>query len=263
LKFLPKDTDSATEMQTRLHEIWHPFSARWKVAGGISARKDGSMSFSRGSIKEITSNRGRYLSQMGLNISRAVATELVHGAAVARARNSDAGKGMLDPGIRIPSTDALVTDEPGLVLTTTHADCAPIYYYDPVHRAIGLAHAGWRGILAGLPGKVMRRMRTEFGTSPKELWVAIGPTIETSHYEVSAALADAFRNKFGNTVMSNHDGRPHLDLARAAIRDLLKHGLPPQRAPSPPPCTFSDPRFSSYRRDGEACLPMLAWLSLL
>jgi YfiH family protein len=170
------------------------------------------MSFNRCSHEEVAANRRKYLASHGLGLENGAAPDLVHGKRVQRVYRADAGKGMLDPLTRIPATDAIITNEPGLILTTTHADCAPIYYYDPEHKAIGLAHAGWRGILAGIAHEVVSQMHFEFGTDAQKLHVSIGPTISMQHYEISYDIADMFQKRFGTHVITTLNGNPHLDL---------------------------------------------------
>ena len=88
--------------------------------------------------------------------------------------------------------DGLLTDEPGVTLVTYYADCVPLYFLDPVHRAIGLAHAGWRGTVAGMGIKMVEAMAHKFGSRPEELLAAIGPSIGPCCYEVDQPVADAF-----------------------------------------------------------------------
>lgn len=92
--------------------------------------------------------------------------------------------------------DGLITDEPGLVLSTFYADCVPLYLVDPVHRAIGMSHSGWRGTAARMGAVTLSAMQEAYGTRPEDVVCAVGPSICKDCYEVSADVADIFAEKF-------------------------------------------------------------------
>jgi len=218
------------------------------------------MSWSGSLPEEVVANRRRYFAAMHNTIEEAVAADQVHGASVARVTHEQAGLGVFDDASRITATDGLMTDVPGLILTTLHADCAPVFYADVEHKAVGLAHAGRRGILAGLPGEMLRRMRAEFGTNLNAVRVAVGPTISTFRYEVTEEIADSFAERFGSHVVMREGRRAFLDLIASLAVDLRENGLPTDRLPVRPPCTATGDQWSSYRRDGDAARSMMAWL---
>jgi YfiH family protein len=89
--------------------------------------------------------------------------------------------------------DGLITNTPGLLLAAFFADCVPLLFWDPIHQAIGLAHAGWRGTAGRIGEKVVSQMREAFGTQPKALRVGIGPSICKACYEVGEDVAAAIR----------------------------------------------------------------------
>jgi YfiH family protein len=260
---VPQNTHSREELQYASEAPWRPFPMEDGLAGGLSQTADGSMSWSGDNPEIVAQNHVSYLKRMGLKWQDAVAAEQVHGTIIHRATRADGGRGMLERDTRIPATDGLVTDEAGVILTTQHADCASFYYHDPVHGAIGLAHAGWRGILAGLPGEMLRRMTREFRSDPAKVRVVIGPAICARHYAVDEALAVKFASRFGPTVVvrgGEEAPQPRLDLVAAATIDLLRAGLDPVAIPSRPPCTFEHSSLASFRRDGAPVRSMLAWL---
>jgi YfiH family protein len=228
----------------------------------LSQKRHGSMSFNMHEASKVAENRRRFLSELHLKLEDSVAADLVHGNRVALVTVSDKGRGAASADGRIPETDALITAEPGLILTTTHADCAPVYFYSAEKRAAGLAHAGWRGILSGLPGIVVEAMRTELACRPDELKIAIGPTICTRHYPVESKVADAFQKRFGEEVLMHIDDKIHLNLAEAIRCDLTSFGVPKSNIEMPAACTYCEPSLSSWRRDGTAMLPMLALIVL-
>lgn len=239
------------------------FLPDWEgVILALSGWRHGAMSFNRHQVAEVVRNRRRFLAELDLNLRDCVGPELVHGSGVALVGTADRGRGAATLDGRIPQTDGLLTAEPTLILTTTHADCAPIYFFCPEKRVVGLAHTGWRGILAGLPTKMVEAFLAHFGCRPQELKIAIGPTICTQHYPVSRDVADAFRNRFGNEVLTLAGDRIHLDLSAAILRDLVSAGVPSLCIDMPRACTYCDPTLSSWRRDRNAAQPMLALIVL-
>jgi polyphenol oxidase len=239
---------------------WSPFHNLDWLRGGISQRSDGGMSWRSGAADEVVTNRRRYFSKLNLDLSDAVAADQVHGTNIAIVVPESAGRGMDDPDSRFPATDGLITDHSGLILTTLHADCASVFYADPVRHVIGLAHAGWRGILAGLPGLMLKKLADTYSSCEKNVRISVGPTISAAHYEISADLADSFATCFGDEVIIHQQGRPHLNLFAAITKNLLVSGANPNNLPIHPPCTFSDANYFSYRRDGADCPSMLTWL---
>jgi polyphenol oxidase len=257
-----QDKHCRAEKQSAVSVTWSPFPDLNWLSGGISQRSDGGMSWRSGLVAEVVANRRRYFSKLNLDLSDAAAADQVHGTNIVIATIASAGRGMEDSGSRFPATDGLITNQPGLILTTLHADCAPVFYTDPVRRSIGLAHCGWRGILAGLPGLMLKKLTTMYGSRAQDIRAAVGPAISADYYEISPDLANTFATRFGNEVIIQRQGRIHLSLFAAITKDLLESGANPNGLPIPLPCTFSDPNYFSYRRDGADCPSMLAWLVL-
>jgi len=109
--------------------------------------------------------------------------EQVHGNGIAKAGNG--GEGLL-PNLHL-GVDALMTNEPGKLLGILVADCCAVYVFDPVHRAIGLAHSGKKGSELGIVLTMLRRMNDAYGTSPAEVIVRLSPCIRPPDYEVDFA----------------------------------------------------------------------------
>lgn len=92
--------------------------------------------------------------------------------------------------------DGLVTDERGICLVTTYADCVPLFFIDPIHKAIGLSHSGWRGTVGKMGQATLQKMAEEYGTEPKDVIAAIGPSICQDCYEVSEDVIERFQEAF-------------------------------------------------------------------
>lgn len=95
--------------------------------------------------------------------------------------------------------DGLITNEPNVVLATFYADCVPLYFVDPVHRAIGLSHSGWRGTVNRMGKETLIAMNREFGTEAHDVIAAIGPSICQDCYEISQDVAEHFVDEFATT----------------------------------------------------------------
>jgi YfiH family protein len=147
------------------------------------------------------------------------------------------------PGVRA-TADAAVTAVPGVPLVVLTADCAPIAIAD--ERAVGVIHAGWRGLLAGVVPAAVEALRA---VGRGRVRAAIGPCIRPSHYEFGADDLATVADRFGPAVVAETvDGRPALDLAAGVRAAFAECGVDDVRDEGA--CTFSDVRYFSHRRDG-------------
>jgi YfiH family protein len=159
---------------------------------------------------------------LGFSTDDIISPYQVHGAAVAVVGARDRGRIIYD-------TDALVTQAPGVLLMLRFADCTPIWLYDPTQGAIGLAHAGWRGTVAGTARAAAEAMQSAFGSKPADLVVGIGPAIGPCCYEVGEDVALAVRNAFPDLfpqlLVPRTNGKWHLDLWAANWHILARSGV--------------------------------------
>lgn len=114
-----------------------------------------------------------------------VRSRQVHGAVTKLRADLPAGEHVVGDG------DGHVTRSAGLLLTVTLADCVPVFVADPVHRAVALLHAGWRGTAAGVVERGLAVMAAAFGSDPAECFVHLGPAICGECYEVGAEVFEA------------------------------------------------------------------------
>lgn len=171
--------------------IRHAFSTR---LGGVSQNEFASMnlSFHRGDSDEnVLENYRRFCAAVGFNFNTLVASSQDHHTVIRRVGHEQAGIGIWRPK-DMQSVDGLITNEPNVTLVTYYADCVPLYFVDSVKRAVGLAHAGWRGTVARIGEKTVERMREEFGSNPKDIIAAIGPSIGPCCYEVDEPVERQF-----------------------------------------------------------------------
>lgn len=212
--------------------VRHAFSTR---IGGVSKKEFASMNlnFGRGdSDEDVTENFHRFCSAAGFDYSTLVASAQDHGTFIRRVGAQNRGTGIWKPK-DIQSVDGLITDEPDVTLVTYYADCVPLFFLDPVRRAIGLAHAGWRGTVAGIGAKMVKAMGREFGSSPGDLVAAVGPSIGPECFEVDTPVYEEFSKLTElnpqEFIVNNGGGKYHIDLWEANRRILMHAGIPQEQ----------------------------------
>ena len=229
--------------------VRHCFTTR---AGGVSEGFLSSLNFRRDSYdtqENLLENYRRAALWFKTGPDRVVCAQQTHTANVRLVTEADAGKGVTRER-DYTDVDGLITNVPGLVLFTSHADCVPLYFYDPVRRVIALSHSGWKGTAARIGAVTVRKMQEIFGCRPQNIHAAIGPSICSGCYEVSEDVAEAFRDCFGKDseavpAVSRADaeeketipqilargrgpGKYQLDLWAANERILLEAGITPE-----------------------------------
>ena len=154
--------------------------------------------------------------------------------------------------VMLPAVDGLVTDLPDVALAIYVADCLAIFAACDDGRAIGLAHAGWRGLVAEMPGNLVRAMQEISDCSAGELRIALSPCIRGCCFEVGEEVARHFDHIPGAVDRSR--AKPHVDMIAVAKAQLEAAGVSPERIEGMDGCTRCDPeRFASYRWDPERC----------
>jgi len=147
-------------------------------------------------VEDVIENRRRLLTWLGFGLDAAVWGEQVHGAVVRRVTRRDATTEEGAHARGFPGTDGLVTTQQGLALMAFFADCLPIIAAEEGGRAAGVAHAGWRGTIAGVARQLIASLR-ECGVAPERIKVALGPCIKPCCYAVSEELYQRFRDEIG------------------------------------------------------------------
>lgn len=162
--------------------------------GGVSRGEFASMNlgFTRGDRREdVEENYRRIGTVLGCAPENMTASQQTHTTNIRRVTTDDRGKGVVRP-LDYHDVDGLITDEPNLALVTYYADCVPLLFVDPAHKAIGLAHSGWRGTVGQMGQCMVKAMEQNFGSDPAKLYAAIGPSICQECYEVSEDVAEQF-----------------------------------------------------------------------
>jgi YfiH family protein len=180
--------------------VRHCFTTR---AGGVSEGWLSSLNFRRGLYdpdENIVENFRRTALFFNTTPDRIVCAQQTHTCNVRIVTEADAGKGVTRER-DYTDVDGLITDVSGLILFTSHADCVPIYFYDPVRRVIALAHSGWKGTAARIGQVTVRKMQKVYGCRPQDIYTAVGPSICSDCYEVSEDVAEAMRVCFSTAQL--------------------------------------------------------------
>jgi polyphenol oxidase len=175
--------------------------------------------------------RRTFANVLGLDGAELTTIGSVHGSAVARVDR---------PGGSVDDVDALVTDEPGVVLFATYADCYPIVLWDPEKRVAGLVHAGWRGTHAGVARAAATFMKDEYRC--RRVRAGIGPGICGRCYEVGEEVASQFDARFvtpsGDRFLLDLAAANRAQLEAAGVKPIYEIGI----------CTKEHYLFPSHRR---------------
>ena len=231
----------------QLPGIVHGFSTR---LGGVSQGDVGTMnlSFSRESSRQnVEENYRRLAKAIGYEPERLVCSRQTHTTNVRVVTEEDCGIGFCRSG-DYDNIDGLVTNVPGIPLMTFYADCVPLLLADPVHRAIGCAHSGWRGTAANMGKAALEVMKREYGTEAKDVITAIGPSICQDCYEVSEDVIDQFREVYHRKIWPDlfyekQNGKFQLNLWEACRQNFLMAGVLPEHISLPDLCTCCNPKF--------------------
>ena len=243
----------------------HGFSTR---EGGITVdppKASLNLSWTRcGSPEEVIANFKIFAEGAGIDYDDMAVVNHEHGANVLRLAHEHRGRGFYkDP---LPPCDGIITDDPTVTLVTSHADCGAYFFYDPVHRAIGMAHAGWKGTLLRIGAEMARRMAEEFDTDPSDIIAATGPCICRDCFEVDADLGEKFQSEFGYPGISRpgRQGKAYVDLELAAAVQFVEAGIRPESITLMNACTYENRRhFFSHRRDKGITGSMAAYIKLI
>lgn len=259
--------------------VSHSFSTR---IGGASKGyfSETNFSFTRGDNKEDVEENYRRMAQIlgfGRTLDRFVTTFQTHTTNIMRITSDDMGKGVCKDRNYV-DVDGMITNEPGIILTTFHADCPPIYFVDPVKKAIGLSHSGWKGTVGRIGARCVEAMEREFGTNPSDIICGVGPSICVDCYEISRDVADRFIEEFKITdiptfkmktgekthILYKKPGDKYqLNLWEAIRRTLIEAGVSEKNIAITDICTHCNPQYLfSHRTEGEKRGNLAAFLAL-
>ncbi len=225
---------------SEINFINHAFSTR---LGGVSKGEFTSMNlaFNRGDDENnVTENYKRICKSAGFEYESLTASAQDHRTFVRKVTKENTGVGIYKPR-DLSSVDALITNEKGVTLVTYYADCTPLFFVDTKNKAIGLAHAGWRGTVGRIGEKVIKKMVEEYSSNPSDLVCAIGPAISVCCYEVDKPCADEFyklqnldSTKF---IFPKKNQKYMIDLLECNRQILVDAGVEPENITLSDVCT--------------------------
>ena len=270
-----------TELKEKNHVPYIQFknlSATGIVKHGFSTRKGGvstgifssmNLNFKRGDDPDaVMENYRRMAAALNMRVEDMVLSDQTHTTNVRVITEEDRGKGILKPQ-DYSDVDGMITNVPGIVLVTSYADCVPLYFVDPIRKAIGLSHSGWKGTVGHIGQKTVWKMHEVYGSEPKDIVAAIGPSICQSCYEVSDDVAEAFRANFtayeaADILLDKGNGKYQLDLWKANWYVLTDAGILPEHLSVTDLCTACHPELLwSHRKTNGQRGGLSAFLSLI
>ena len=169
----------------------------------------------------VAANYERVCCAFGIRRSQMATCYQAHSADVLAVTAADGGR-------LVGQGDAMITDQPGVYLSMRFADCTPLLLHDPVRRAVGIAHAGWRGTLKNVAGAVVRAMVERLGCLPGDITAVIGPAIGPCCYQVGSEVIQAAEATYANAaelLQPRTGGRYYFDLWEANRRQLVEAGV--------------------------------------
>ena len=261
-----------------LKDVKHCFTTR---TGGVSVggQKSLNLSFSREKSQEnVRENYRRVAEKLGVDYHNMTRVPQKHTNHVLKVTKDLVGIGVskqLTDNIKEFGYDAMITDVPGAVLCTSHADCVPVLLYDSKNNAVAAIHSGWRGTVQKICKETVDSMATEYSTSPQLLKAVIGPSIGIDNFEtdrdVFDALKNAFADKFDECASKyicekyNNEGKfkYYISVSGFVYETLIEAGLMPENIFKDNRCTFENSDlFFSHRRDNGDTGVMAAMISV-
>ncbi|MDD4801839.1 MAG: peptidoglycan editing factor PgeF [Syntrophomonas sp.] len=201
----------------------------------------------------VLENRRRWLSIFGAGLDDMVACEQVHGSEVKRVNRMHRGKGARKLSEVILNCDAMITNEPGIYLVSFYADCIPVYLYDPVNRAIGMSHSGWKGTMQKISVNTLLAMQQEYNTGIEDVYIFLGPGIGPCCFQIQPDLlakVEAEFNSFHDIINISENNLITWDLLETSRQLLVQAGVNPLKISACNLCTAChEDYFYSYRRD--------------
>lgn len=251
--------------------VEHLFSTR---LGGVSQGIYNScnFSFTRGDCQEhVRENYRRAARALGCKPEDMVAAKQTHTTRIRKVTEEDRGKGVVRPA-DYDDVDGLMTNIPGIALAVFTADCVPVCFVDTGNKAIGIVHSGWRGTAGRISQCLLKSMEEAYGSRPRDMVAAIGPSICRDCYEVDRDVAEVFQKLFegtdslcreitasgiydcssGGVVQTGKEpGKYQLDLWLANLLLLNEAGIPLSQIAVTDVCTCHNPDvLFSHRASG-------------
>ncbi len=201
----------------------------------------------------VNRNRFRVAAETSIPPAWFVAANQVHGSNVAVITKQMRGSGASSHDSAIAATDAMITNEEDVCLMILTADCAPILLYDPVRRAAGAVHAGWKSTVKRIAVLTINSMVNRFGCNPADIIAGIGPSIGPCCFTVNEDVLLEIEGAIGKsfTAYDANIGKRKIDLWEANREQLISAGVLDRNIEVSKICTFCNTdTYFSYRAEG-------------
>ena len=207
-----------------------------------------------GPLAEAVENRRALCRGLDVPFDNLTVCRQIHGAEVLPVDETLAGRGREAVADAIEHVDGLCARSQGQPLLGLTADCPLVVAFDPDTPAVGFAHAGWRGTLAGIAGRLIEVMRRSLSCTPKRMLAAIAPSAGPCCYEVGEDVLRIARARWRGVDRYIRRGTRSacLDLWSANVAQLTAAGMPIEQIDVAGICTICDQRFCSFRRQGRS-----------
>ncbi len=238
--------------------IWTQFDDRLEVGlttrkGGVSQPPFDTMNLGlhvKDESNDVIANRHRLAEWVQFPLSSWVSGEQVHGTDIAIVTSMNQGQGAYRMEDAIEGVDGLITNEEGVLCTAFFADCVPLFFFAPTASLIGIAHAGWKGTVKQIAGRMVEEM-VAHGADISDVRVMIGPSISQEKYEVDDAVIRHVSEEWKEIVVQASENHHYLlDLQQLNMEILLQYGILRHNIGRVNLCTFTaSDLFYSHRRD--------------
>lgn len=203
---------------------------------------------------------------LGISLDDMTMVNQTHTSSVRIVSRKNAGEMVTRP-ITEDGFDGMITNEKGFLICTVEADCVPVYILDPINKAIGMVHSGWRGTAGIISVNAIKLMSEKFGSNPCDIKVVIGPCICKDCYEVGSELIEQFRQNYSdeeiNEIFTHRkEDKYSLDLSKAIRISLINVGVKEENIADTGVCTYETESLCSWRRDNPVMRSMLTAIML-
>lgn len=198
----------------------------------------------------VLENRRRLCRALEIPLEHVVQAGQIHGVGVRAITAAERGAGAFSRTTLLPAADALITNVPDVYLLACFADCTPLLCFDPVRRAVGVAHAGWRGTVAHMGAALLAGLTAHYGSDPADVRIVIGPAAGPCCYAVGHEVVTAASAAFPERpeLLHERQGQIFFDLWAANRHSLLSAGAQPEHIAISGHCTIHQAeQFFSHR----------------
>jgi len=221
----------------------------------------------RDSDENVIENRKKLAAAINFPFSAWTTAEQVHGNNVEIITLAERGRGRNRLEDSISNTDGILTNVPDILLTSYYADCVPLYFFDPVKKIIGLAHAGWKGTVLKIGEKMVSEMIKNFNSRPEDIKVVIGPSIGQCCYEVNKQVINPLKAELtcipDEAILVKGNEHFNLDLKKINNQIMIKAGILPQNIEISSLCTgCNTDLFFSHRMENGITGRMASWIGM-